>query len=195
MLADAGVMLFKGRGALSERRAARLIEVFKESLVDSEILASNPALARLEADLADIAVKLGRPPPRIVVTSHPIGMMAPSDKVLIVSQQELEKSTSRELKALAGHEMAHISRGDHLHFNRPATHTQELAADRLGVELSGEPQAMISWLERRAKEDPLSAHGTLVYPPISKRIDEILKLGKSKATRVDSLRQAEPRSR
>lgn len=181
-LTDAIVLLFKGKVALNNRRVNRLTEVFKSTLVERALLSANQKFIQLESDVAQMAARLGRAPPEILVTTHPIGIMALSEKCLFVSQAELETCTSEQLKAVVGHELAHIARGDHLHLARPPNHTQELAADRLGVELSGEPDAMVSWLERIAKEDPIAAQGNQVYPPISKRIEEILKSRRSNST-------------
>ena len=187
MVIDAGVMLFKGKAAMNERRVGRLIKLFETTLVDISTISANPKFVQLEVDIAEMAAKINRPPPKILVTTQTIGMAAPSDKILLLAQAELENSSAKELRALAGHELGHISRGDHLNFDRPPNHMQEFAADRIGVELSGEPAAMISWLERLARESPDSARETLIYPSVSSRIEGILRVGKQEILPVNPL--------
>ena len=113
-------------------RVNEIIKTIKHTLLDSELLAVNPKYVQLEADIAEMAAKVGIPPPKIMVTRLPLGSMAaPSEEIILVAESELEQATSRELKATAGHELGHISRGDHLTFD-PSRHwdVQDLAAQK-----------------------------------------------------------------
>lgn len=181
-LKETSVFLTKGRKALAELHLAKLLRTVET--VAEEEMTRDPGLLqkarRLEQDIAEMATKLGKKPPKLVVLKNSlVNLAAPTEEVVLADVRELLESSSEELRVLAGHELGHIERGDYGRvFGRALTHTSEYEADRIGVELSGKPDAMVSWLERMKMKDPVAAQGSLVYPPTQSRIDRILAMGK-----------------
>jgi Zn-dependent protease with chaperone function len=178
-LGDAAIALTKGKVAMAERRVVRLLEQFAHDIVPAQELVGHAKFQQLQKDVAEMAAKIGRKPPEIKVLRSSIMLMgAPSDRILLVSMEELEGATSAQLKGMLGHELGHVVRGDYLSLNRPTNHIAEFEADRIGAELSGEHGAMATWLRARAETNPMAEIGTHVYPKHSERIRRILEQGK-----------------
>jgi Zn-dependent protease with chaperone function len=181
--------LWHGGIAARELAAAKFLRDNASPLLEVDYVAILPRYQQFVSDVRDLASKAELPMPKISVLLGYGGEQLQGSPAMLTSDQMVVPEVaffafdSKELRAIAGHELGHVKNGDM--FKSPTIfprrrHHEEYAADAFSSRITDDPDSMISFL-RKIGIDSRNTSDSLAHPRVANRIKRLEELKSDRA--------------